>query len=53
MGFVLHSNTKDGAGSGLVVGVTFAIFTVITIGYVYWQRQKISVAVVLVKEGSK
>lgn len=56
-GFVTYSEEKsrneDAAANGLTIGITFTILSVIVIPCVYFARHKITVAIALIKEGSK
>lgn len=43
----------DEATAGLVVGIGFSIVTLISVALIYYVREKIAVAIALIKEGSK
>lgn len=51
-GFVLYNQSKIGP-AGLVFGTAFSIVALSIIIYVCREREKIAVAIALIKEGSK
>lgn len=57
VGFVEYSetggNSQNESQSGLIWGICFAVLTIIFAVGVYCFRQKIVVAIALIKEGSK
>lgn len=52
--FALASKgNEDAADPGWIIGLVFTVITVVIVSLIYYYRDKIYVAIVLIEEGSK